>query len=262
MVDRLCDRHFGIGADGILLGGSPELAQRRKMTVVNADGSTPEMCGNGLRCVAMHVAARLGHSPGSSSSRPTPALFSCAVSAGEVEVQMGTLTELGAVEVRLDGEHIGSPASRPVTLTPSRSSPMITTRSNRSGRAFQWRLFSPRDQRRICAAHGDGSIDLIVWERGVGRTLACGTGACATVGCGVPRQAAVRLRRRSTVHLPGGDLRITVKHESLEATMRGSAKSGFSRRGHHPLKSTPLSVLAIVESHPARRAIYACVQYP
>src|SRR6185295_2841054 len=57
----LCDRHFGVGADGVLLVVPPsDKAARAKMVVLNADGSRPEMCGNGLRCVALHLARRDG----------------------------------------------------------------------------------------------------------------------------------------------------------------------------------------------------------
>src|SRR6187399_1210093 len=53
----LCDRHFGVGADGVLLVVPPgDGDARARMVVLNADGSRPEMCGNGLRCVALHLA--------------------------------------------------------------------------------------------------------------------------------------------------------------------------------------------------------------
>src|SRR5688572_1090567 len=56
-VQHLCDRHFGIGADGLLLVSPPAATTNRaRMIVLNADGSRPEMCGNGLRCVALHLA--------------------------------------------------------------------------------------------------------------------------------------------------------------------------------------------------------------
>ena len=56
-VARLCDRHFGVGGDGVLLVTPPKsLGARATMIVLNADGSRPEMCGNGLRCVALHLA--------------------------------------------------------------------------------------------------------------------------------------------------------------------------------------------------------------
>src|SRR5689334_12841466 len=57
----LCDRHYGVGADGVLLVvPATDPAARAKMVVLNADGSRPEMCGNGLRCVALHLARRDG----------------------------------------------------------------------------------------------------------------------------------------------------------------------------------------------------------
>jgi diaminopimelate epimerase len=60
-VKRLCDRHFGIGADGVLVVAGPRTqGARATMVVQNADGSRPEMCGNGLRCVALHLARRDG----------------------------------------------------------------------------------------------------------------------------------------------------------------------------------------------------------
>src|SRR5689334_3619249 len=55
LAQRICDRHRGVGADGVLrIGMSPQ--GRPSMQVINADGSVPEMCGNGLRCVALHLA--------------------------------------------------------------------------------------------------------------------------------------------------------------------------------------------------------------
>src|SRR5262245_6836449 len=57
---QICDRHLGIGADGMLLVSGA--ATRPKMQVINADGSVPEMCGNGIRCVALHL-LRTGRTP-------------------------------------------------------------------------------------------------------------------------------------------------------------------------------------------------------
>src|SRR5579863_5721501 len=60
-VPRICDRHFGIGADGVLLVLPAQSSDStRRMRVINADGSVPEMCGNGVRCVALHVARARG----------------------------------------------------------------------------------------------------------------------------------------------------------------------------------------------------------
>src|SRR5439155_3935750 len=104
VVERLCDRHFGIGADGVLIVGpatSPGAAAT--MTVLNADGSQPEMCGNGLRCVALHVAAQSGRDAADLVIDTDAGALRCRVAQGEVEVDMGRLVDLGAVEVVLDG---------------------------------------------------------------------------------------------------------------------------------------------------------------
>jgi diaminopimelate epimerase len=70
-------------------------------------------------------------------------------------------------------------------------------------------------------------LDVIVWERGVGRTLACGTGACA-VAVAAARQGRVPFDVEVAVHLPGGPLHITVARETLEVTMRGPARRVFA----------------------------------
>jgi diaminopimelate epimerase len=227
-VERLCDRHFGVGADGVLLVVAPESTEAAaKMIVVNADGSTPEMCGNGLRCVAMHVATRLGHSDIDLVIETDAGPLRCAVAAGEVEVQMGKVTELGPVEVRLDaGAHRFTRIStgNPHAIT---FEPYDRNQIEQVGPRVAVAPVFPRGTNvEFARLRDDGSIDLIVWERGVGLTLACGTGACATVGAAC--LAGLRpFGTPVTVHLPGGDLRITVDRESREVTMRGSAKLVF-----------------------------------
>jgi diaminopimelate epimerase len=71
------------------------------------------------------------------------------------------------------------------------------------------------------------TLDVIVWERGVGRTLACGTGACAVV-VAAARQGRVAFDTEVEVRLPGGLLHISVSRETLEVTMRGPARRVFS----------------------------------
>ncbi len=71
------------------------------------------------------------------------------------------------------------------------------------------------------------TLQVIVWERGVGRTLACGTGACAAV-VAAARQGRVPFEAEIEVRLPGGPLHISVARETLDVTMRGPAKQVFS----------------------------------
>jgi diaminopimelate epimerase len=86
-VERLCDRHFGIGADGILLLGPPSTAGAlARMTVINADGSRAEMCGNGIRCVALHLAGKQGRDQAELVIDTDAGPLECKVSGDEVEV--------------------------------------------------------------------------------------------------------------------------------------------------------------------------------
>ena len=227
-VRRLCDRHFGIGADGILLVGPPRSAgATATMTILNADGSQPEMCGNGIRCVAIHVAAKEGRDVAELLIDTDAGPLACRVDKVGVEVEMGKLSELGPVEIAVEGRvhrFARMSAGNPHAVTFER---FEATEIDVIGPAVARASVFPEGTNVEFARLGDdGGIDLVVWERGVGRTLACGTGAAATVG------AACLARRRSygefvEVRLPGGPLHIRVRQDTLAATMRGPARLVF-----------------------------------
>ena len=228
MVRRICDRHFGVGADGVLLIEPPSTAAAAAtMTVLNGDGSQPEMCGNGLRCVARYLADKEQRQGLDLVIDTEAGALPCRVRNGEVEVEMGRLESQGEVAVALDGRvhrfwriSVGNPHA--VTFQPYEDIEIDPVGSLVSiaptfpaGTNVEFARFAE-----------DGSIDLIVWERGVGRTLACGTGACATV------LAACLEGKRSfgepiTVRLPGGELWVSVARDTLAATMRGPARFVF-----------------------------------
>ena len=227
-VRRLCDRHFGIGGDGLLLVGPPRTAgAAATMTILNADGSQPEMCGNGIRCVAVHVAAKQGRDAAELVIDTDAGPLGCKVDKGEVEVEMGKLADLGPIELTIDGRthrFARMSAGNPHAVTFERYE---ASEIDAIGPAVSRASVFPQGTNVEFARLGDdGGIDLVVWERGVGRTLACGTGAAATVG------AACLARRRSygefvQVRLPGGPLRISVHQGTLAATMRGPARLVF-----------------------------------
>jgi diaminopimelate epimerase len=227
-VRRLCDRHFGVGADGVLLVGPPRSAgSAATMTILNADGSQPEMCGNGIRCVAIHLARKQGRETADLTIDTDAGPRPCKVEKGDVEVEMPRLVDLGPVQVTVAGRvhrFARISAGNPHAITFDRYDPneidVIGPSVTRAP------VFPEGTNVEFAQLADDGSIDLVVWERGVGRTLACGTGASATVG------AACLLRRRSfdefvEVRLPGGALRIRVQRGTLAATMRGPARLVF-----------------------------------
>jgi len=154
------------GVDGLLLVGPGENDADASMVVVNRDGSRPEMCGNGLRCVAAFLARRGG-----------PASLTIATDAGHLACEIA-LRDGETTDVRI--------AMGPATLRDERLAVQLGPAIERDP------AYAPeRTNVEFARVEPDGSLRLAVWERGVGLTAACGTGACAAA------VAAVRTGRAS-----------------------------------------------------------------
>lgn len=252
----LCDRHFGVGADGVL-AILPGVKGDARMRVINADGSEAEMCGNGIRCVAKVLWEK-----DPALRRPVlqidtgAGLLACAVDAeGDhvrtVAVQMGR-PRLPRGEIPMTG-----PAAERALRVPVRAgdrSFAVTAVSMGNPHAVIFVDDPSADLRALAESYGPGlevdplfprrtnvefarvrndEIDLVVWERGCGITLACGTGACATVVAAC-LEGRVKPGREIPVHLPGGTLYISVAPEGAAAEttfsgvqMRGPAETVF-----------------------------------
>lgn len=219
---RLCDPNFGVGGDGILEVSFEDRVPR--MTVWNPDGSHAENCGNGIRMVARYLDAggRLpadgvvltGAGPVRVAVRDDSlvevAMGRARFPAGEARehLRIGNLA-VDLAEISMGNPHavIEHPAPEEVVREwgpPLEVAPRFPERTNVE----------------FVRTEGPGEITMRVWERGVGETLACGTGACAAA------VAAVRLGGMPspvTVHLAGGDLVIAVD-DDLEVTMTGPAE--------------------------------------
>jgi diaminopimelate epimerase len=227
---RLCDRHRGIGADGVLTILPPRTPGAvATMHVFNADGSVSRMCGNGIRCVARHLADQYRITgPLTIDSDAGPR--ACTVhrdAAGQVEaisVEMGparvdddqrfTVDDESLLAVRVD---LGNPHAV-LFDEPSRE---------RAG------LIGPAIERQVpggvnvgFARPGPDGIDLVVWERGCGLTDACGTGACAAA-VAATRAGASPAGTPVEVRLPGGSLLVTVSADLASVIMRGPAERVF-----------------------------------
>jgi diaminopimelate epimerase len=236
LAPAVCHRRTGVGADGILVLGPPQGAGHdASMWVVNHDGSRPEMCGNGLRCVAL-VAAGVGRNVLTIDTDAGPRR--CTVTAavaehGEVEVDMGPGVLLGE-RTPAAGEgrefcavSMGNPHA--VAFVGPREDPEALAR--RLGPGVERSPEFPEGTNvELARVEPDGSVRLWVWERGCGITDACGTGACATAVAGA-RQGLVPHDAPITVHLPGGPLEIRVPTDpGAGVLMRGPARVVF--RGH------------------------------
>lgn len=237
---RICDRHLGVGADGVLLLGVAN--DHFTMSVINADGSRAETCGNGLRCVALHLArqGRVGVEPFTIVTEAGPHV--CRVldagAPGTVEVAMRPArfapnevpVVSGAPVVDADfavlGEHVR------VTAV-SVGNPHAVTFDDVGDRRLALGPALERDPRfpegvnvGFARTFGPDRIDLAVWERGAGWTRACGSGACATAAAAVETGRAPR-GVPIEVHLPGGPLRIVVGDPGAPVRMTGPAHHVF-----------------------------------
>lgn len=197
-IVRLCDRRFGIGADGILVVTRGEPVA---MDYWNADGSTAEMCGNGLRCVARYVRDR-GWVRG--------AEFVVETFIGPRRVIVGADTveaELGPIRVTGQASHngheltlvdVGNPHAVIFVEDPDHSDVAGV------GAAVQ-ESFPGGINVEFVRVHPDG-VSMRVWERGVGETMSCGTGMAAAVAAA--RQKEGRCVR---VEVPGGTAQVTIR---------------------------------------------------
>jgi diaminopimelate epimerase len=222
----ICDRRLGVGADGVLLVLPPRSADAAaRMVVINADGSIPEMCGNGLRCVALHVAQKRGARELVFDTDAGPKR--CAIDGDLVTVDMGPVRFTGDVAIDLDGDRwelaLGD-AGNPHAIT---TRPADRALIDRVGPRLATHPTFPRGTNvEFTVVRSPTEIDLVVWERGVGVTHACGTGACATVAVAVAKGWS-RPESEVTVHLPGGPLVVTLDARG-HAIMRGPARHVFS----------------------------------
>ncbi|MCA9580325.1 MAG: diaminopimelate epimerase [Myxococcales bacterium] len=233
---RLCDRHRGIGADGVLLTGVRD--GRPFMVVMNADGSTAEMCGNGIRCVALHVVRR-GWVEGREFDIDTGAgPHHCRVDGESVQVTMRS-PSLDPGDVPVDApapviEERWVFNGTPVKVTAlSMGNPHMVTFDALEDRRVVLGPPMEKDSRFARGANvgfakmtGEAALDVHVWERGSGWTMACGTGACAAAVAAVETGRAQR-DTPLAVTLPGGTLSITVSSRGEPVRMTGPARHVF-----------------------------------
>lgn len=227
---KLCHRQFGVGGDG-LIAVLPSDKADAKMRIFNSDGSEAEMCGNGIRCFAKYV-YDVGYVRKESMEIETMA----GVLAIKLEIIEGQIHQV-TVDM---GEPCLDPDKIPViaggdmvvqhTIEVDGSKFNITAVSMGNPHCvifindfnkLQWQnlgskievhpLFPRKTNVEFVKVENPHEITMKVWERGTGVTLACGTGACASVVAGVLEG---RINRQVTVHLPGGDLRIEWREDN------------------------------------------------
>lgn len=241
---QLCDRHFGIGADGVIFALPGQDGTDYTMRIFNSDGSEPEMCGNGIRCLAQFLSTLEGadaktqyriHTLGGVMS---PRLED----EGKVTVDMG-MPQLNAAEIpttlaAAEQKVIDVPIevagqSWNVTCVSMGNPHCITFVEDAAaipletiGPQFEHHpAFPKRTNTEFIQVVRPDYLKMRVWERGAGVTLACGTGACAVVVAGV---LTGKSDRKVTVELPGGCLEIEWSEQDQRVYMTGPAERVFT----------------------------------
>ncbi len=232
LIQKLCDRHFGIGADQLLvLKKSSQKKADFRMDVWNADGTQAEMCGNGIRAVALYVAKR-SKKPQSVYQVETGAgVLEVLIKKNLVRVDMGVphlnpskkdeMIVIGPKTLRIVEVHLGNPHA--VIFVDSLEQTPVTSWGPQ---VENHPRFPGRTNVEFAQIQSQDRIEAKVWERGAGLTLACGTGACAIA------VAALATRRvssdRIAVDLPGGRLWLSWKGSGQSVFMEGPAEEVFS----------------------------------
>jgi diaminopimelate epimerase len=245
VVEQLCKRGFSIGADGMIFVSPSDVAEI-KFRIFNADGSEAEMCGNGIRCFAKFI-------------------YENHILEQE-KIRVETLGGIKTLSLQvLDGEVISTRVDMGLSSFLAKNIPMITEKEefldeklDVAGKIFSLTAvnvgnphvvifidalddvaldevgpllenhaaFPERVNVHFVRIISPEEVEMITWERGAGYTLACGTGATSVALSGY---RLGQLDRDVLVHLPGGDLKISVYHEDgkLGAFMEGDATMVF-----------------------------------
>lgn len=242
---KMCDRHFGIGADGVIFALPGDSDSDYTMRIFNSDGSEPQMCGNGIRCFARFVADLEGHhTVGQTYRIQTLAgiMIPRLDAEGQVTVDMGMPfllakeipTNLGKSEEKVINQPLEVAGQSWLVTCVSMGNPHCITFVDEVkkidleaiGPKFEYHpVFPERTNTEFIEVVRPDYLKMRVWERGAGITLACGTGACASVVAGVLTGNCDRL---CTVELPGGCLTIEWSQETGRLLMTGPAELVFT----------------------------------
>lgn len=245
---QLCDRHFGVGADGVLLV-LPSTQADVRMRIINSDGSEAEMCGNGIRCFARYVYEQ-GIVPKDVMTIETLAgimvpriLLGDDGQVAQVEVDMGEpILEKAEIPMVGSGRAVAETIEieeKPFQITAVSMGNPHCVIFVEDAKNFPIEYWGPRIERsayfprktnvEFVQVLNEQEVIMRVWERGAAVTLACGTGACATtVACVLNGKTDRQIR----LHLDGGDLQVRWDADNNHLYMTGPAEAVF--QGQYP----------------------------
>ena len=239
----LCDRHYGIGADGLILI-CPSKVSDFKMEIYNSDGSVAGMCGNGIRCLGkyvydyrltgketlsietksgirnMHLHIQDGKACGAMVDMGVPRLNAHSIPIlSEKDLVINDPIEVQEKNYRMTGISMGNPHAV-IFLEEINGISLVET-----GRELEFHpRFPERANIEFCHVTARDRMEIRVWERGVGETLACGTGACAAVVASVLNDLT---DEKVIVKLLGGELSVRWDRKVNHVFLEGPAVKVF-----------------------------------
>lgn len=243
LAQKMCDRHLGVGADG-LVAVYPSASADVAMRIFNHDGTLAEQCGNAMRCVAKYYYERISGEKTEFTIETKVGIQTVWINADggkarQIQVDMGKpvlepeqipvlVADESAVnkEIRVNDKvfqftavsmgnphaviEVGEAEKFPVDVW----GPLLETH----------KTFPQKANIEFVTYRSPQEATMRVWERGVGQTMACGSGACATLVAGV---LSGRCERKAIVHLPGGDLLVKWDEQDQHVYMTGPAEIVF-----------------------------------
>ncbi|EED87212.1 diaminopimelate epimerase [Thalassiosira pseudonana CCMP1335] len=247
--ERLCNRNFGVGGDGVIFALKAPQDYDFTMRIYNSDGSEPEMCGNGIRCFAQFL-KDLGEDAKSYKVNTLAGPIVPEMNPDTITVDMG--------EPILDGPSV------PTTLAPNSEHNSVLEQTHVDKNGKEWKIsavsmgnphaiifvddlekdidfavdgpalesdtgaFPAKTNVEFVQVMSPNHLKMKVWERGAGPTLACGTGTCALVVAAIRANKIPRPGKEGVrVTLPGGDLFIEWREENNRIYMTGPATLSF-----------------------------------
>ena len=240
---KYCDRHFGIGADGVIVIWQSDIADI-KMQIINSDGSEAEMCGNGIRCFAKYLYDQKIIEKKKMTVETLAGIIIPEIITDENDQVLAVEVDMG--EPILKGEMIPTVfqteqvVNQPIKIggrefyitAVSMGNPhcVVFTDDLTDENLQKWgpmiersEYFPKKTNVEFVKVLNEREAQMRVWERGAAVTLACGTGACATLTAGILNK---KFNKEITLHLDGGDLLLRF-NDNGHVFMRGPAKTVF-----------------------------------
>ena len=244
-ISNICDRHFGIGADGVIFVLNSTNNSNVRMRIINSDSSEPEMCGNGVRCLVKYLLDEDESNDLCNKELQIETLAGTIKATYDleelIEISMGVPslepsrvpTTLNVLNNGLaEGSILISDSKYQIFAVGMGNPHLITYVKTLSDIQFEkmgtllenCTYFPNRTNVHFVKVIDKKTIEMVVWERGCGLTLACGTGACAVV---VASCVLGLTDRKVKVKLPGGNLNITWPSNNSSVFMKGPAHLSF-----------------------------------